>query len=99
METDPVSYRETRQHLRHPTVPAADCDDGPIRDGLHVRRQEDQRKMARDDYRNPGPYKYPAGTVAYEVDTPVKPARQETPTNAKPSEKGGKPTQMKGMKM
>jgi hypothetical protein len=37
--------------------------------------------------------------VAYEVDTPVEPARRETPTIAKPPEKGGKPTQMKGMKM
>jgi hypothetical protein len=31
-----------------------------IRDGL-----------ARDDYRDPSPYKFPPGTVAYEVDTPA----------------------------
>ena len=24
--------------------------------------------LARDDYRDPGPYKFPPGTVAYEVD-------------------------------
>jgi manganese oxidase len=27
--------------------------------------------LARDDYRDPGPYKHPPGTVAYEVETPA----------------------------
>jgi hypothetical protein len=29
--------------------------------------------LARDDYKNPGWYKHPAGTVAYKVDTPAVP--------------------------
>lgn len=55
--------------------------------------------LARDDYRDPGPYKFPAGTVAYEIDAPVtEPARQNTPAPAAPTaEKRGK--SMKGMKM
>ena len=34
--------------------------------------------LARDDYRDPGPYKFPQGTVAYEVTPPAaEPARQK----------------------
>jgi hypothetical protein len=34
--------------------------------------------LARDDYRDPGPYKFPQGTVAYEVTAPAaEPARQK----------------------
>jgi hypothetical protein len=45
--------------------------------------------LARDDYRDPGPYKFPQGTVAYEVTPPAaEPARQQ----------GGTPP-MKNMKM
>ena len=72
---------------------------GPIEMGGMFTVMKIREGLARNDYRDPGPYKYPAGTVAYEVDTPVEPARRETPTIAKPPEKGGKPTQMKGMKM
>jgi hypothetical protein len=33
--------------------------------------------LTRGDYKDPGPYKHPAGTVAYEVDPPQKdPPRQ-----------------------
>jgi hypothetical protein len=33
--------------------------------------------LARDDYRDPGPYQFPQGTVAYEVASPAtEPARQ-----------------------
>jgi hypothetical protein len=54
--------------------------------------------MARDDYRDPGPYKYPAGTVAYEVDAPAaEPQRRESPSTKPPiHDKSGS---MKGMKM
>ena len=31
VQNDPVSRRETCQHLGHPTVSVADCDDGGIR--------------------------------------------------------------------
>jgi len=70
-------------------APAANTD--KIREGL-----------ARDDYRDPGAYQHPPGTVAYEVDAPAtEPARQEGPATAKPpaNDKPGKPAQMKGMKM
>jgi hypothetical protein len=34
--------------------------------------------LARDDYRDPGPYQFPRGTVAYEVTPPAtEPARQQ----------------------
>jgi hypothetical protein len=50
--------------------------------------------LARDDYSDPGDYRYPQGSVAYEVETPAAaPARHETPAKVKDS----KP--MKGMKM
>jgi hypothetical protein len=39
--------------------------------------------LARDDYRDPGPYKFPQGTVAYEVAAPdAAPVRQpDNPTH------------------
>jgi manganese oxidase len=61
--------------------------------------------MARDDYRDPGPYQHPAGTVAYEVDAPSTEApRQENKHENKHENKqdnndGGKPPKdTKGMK-
>ena len=56
--------------------------------------------MARDDYSDPGPYKYPQGTVAYEVDVPAAaPARQTSPTTFAPAIKGKRSKPMNGMKM
>jgi hypothetical protein len=56
--------------------------------------------LARDDYGDPGPYKHPQGSVAYEVETPAAmPARQQTPATSLPTGKGNKPPSMKGMKM
>ena len=40
-----------------------------IRDGL-----------ARDDYKDPGPYKHPQGTVAYEIETPQSEAPRQVAT-------------------
>jgi hypothetical protein len=54
-----------------------------IRDGL-----------ARDSYADPGPYKNPPGTVAYEIDAPV----SEPPRQVAPKDKS-KPADMKGMNM
>jgi hypothetical protein len=57
--------------------------------------------MARDDYRDPGPYRHPAGTVAYEVDAPSTEApRQENKhQNKQDNNDGGKPPKdTKGMK-
>ena len=51
------------------------------------------RILARDDYKDPGNYDYPKGTVAYKVDAP--PA--EAPRQNKPKE-SAKPTEMKAMK-
>ena len=64
---------------------------GPIEMGGMFTVMKIRDGMARDDYRDPGPYKYPAGTVAYEVDTPFEPVRRETPTSAKLPVRGGKP--------
>ena len=34
--------------------------------------------LAHDDYSDPGPYRHPPGTVAYEVDAPpLEPARRD----------------------
>jgi hypothetical protein len=49
--------------------------------------------LARDDYKDPDPYKFPKGTVAYEIETPP----SEAPRQVVPKDKG-KPTEMKGMK-
>jgi hypothetical protein len=35
--------------------------------------------IARDDYKDPGPYKHPPGTVAFEVASAVAPAAQKSP--------------------
>jgi len=54
--------------------------------------------LSRDDYRDPGPYQHPPGTVAYEVEAPaVEPQRQQRP--AATDKKAAKPANMKGMKM
>ncbi len=75
---------------------------GPIEMGGMFTVVKIREGLARDDYRDPGPYKHPQGTVAYEVDAPAaEPARQQSPGTPKPSasDKPGKPMQMKGMKM
>jgi hypothetical protein len=42
--------------------------------------------LARGDYADPGPYKHPAGTIAYEYTGPVSdPARRVTPESGKPA--------------
>jgi hypothetical protein len=56
-----------------------------IRDGL-----------ARDDYKDPGPYKHPQGTVAYEIETPQSEAPRQVAPNDKSKPAGSK--DMKGMK-
>jgi hypothetical protein len=74
---------------------------GPIEMGGMFTVMKIREGLARDDYRDPGSYKHPQGTVAHEVDAPTaEPARQPSPTAKPPaSDRGGKPTQMKGMKM
>jgi len=41
---------------------------GPIEMGGMFTVVKIREGLARDDYRDPGPYKHPQGTVAYEVD-------------------------------
>ncbi len=52
--------------------------------------------LARDDYRDPGPYAFPAGTVAYEVEAPAAEPPRGNPS-MQPGEGGAPP--MKAMKM
>src|SRR5258708_36871459 len=75
---------------------------GPIEMGGMFTVVKIREGLARDDYRDPGPYQHPPGTVAYEVDAPAtEPARQEGPAAAKPppNDRPAKPARMKGMKM
>jgi hypothetical protein len=44
---------------------------GPIEMGGMFTVVKIREGLARDDYRDPGPYKHPPGTVAYEVDAPA----------------------------
>jgi FtsP/CotA-like multicopper oxidase with cupredoxin domain len=53
---------------------------GPIEMGGMFTVMKIREGLGRDDYRDPGPYKHPAGTVAYEIDAPVaEPPRQQPP--------------------
>jgi manganese oxidase len=75
---------------------------GPIEMGGMFTAMKIRKAMARDDYSDPGPYKFPQGTVAYEVNSPSQEAaRREQPATAKPRamERGDKPMQMKTTKM
>jgi hypothetical protein len=70
---------------------------GPIEMGGMFTVMKIREGLGRDDYRDPGPYKHPAGTVAYEIQTPaVEPPRQQPPAT---NDKGAKPMNTKGMKM
>jgi hypothetical protein len=66
---------------------------GPIEMGGMFTVMKIREGLARDDYKDPGPYKFPKGTVAYEVDAPPADALRQS----KPKEPV-KPTEMKGMK-
>ncbi len=74
---------------------------GPIEMGGMFTVMKIREGLAPGDYKDPGPYEFPKGTVAYEVEAPAETApRQPEPTTAtKPiGSKGGKATQgMKGM--
>jgi hypothetical protein len=73
---------------------------GPIEMGGMFTVMKIREGLARDDYRDPGDYHFPQGSVAYEVETPAAaPARQETPTMAAPPAKSNGTKPMKGMKM
>jgi hypothetical protein len=70
---------------------------GPIEMGGMFTVMKIREGMARDDYSDPGPYKHPSGTVAYEIDAPAaEPARH---TGDKSDPGVAKMKGMKGMKM
>ena len=76
---------------------------GPIEMGGMFTVMKIREGLARDDYKDPGPYKNPAGTVAYEIDAPQSEAPRQTgskaPAKAEPKDmKGMKGMDMKGMK-
>ena len=59
---------------------------GPIEMGGMFTVMKIREGMGRDDYSDPGPYKFPKGTVAYEIETPAaEPPRRDSqpigPTN------------------
>jgi FtsP/CotA-like multicopper oxidase with cupredoxin domain len=66
---------------------------GPIEMGGMFTVMKIREGLARDDYKDPGPYKFPKGTVAWQVDTP----KTEAPRENKPKE-SAKPTEMKAVK-
>ena len=67
---------------------------GPIEMGGMFTVMKIREGMARDDYRDPGHYDYPKGSVAYEVSAPDSDApRQTKPMEMKHDMKG-----IKGMK-
>ena len=69
---------------------------GPIEMGGMFTVMKIREGLARDDYKDPGPYKYPAGTVAFEVDAPwEQPMRKDKPAG---TPKDGDMKAMKGMK-
>ena len=56
---------------------------GPIEMGGMFTVMKIRKAMARDDCSDPGPYKFPQGTVAYEVNSPSQEAaRREQPATA-----------------
>ncbi len=74
---------------------------GPIEMGGMFTVMKIREDLAHGDYRDPAPYKHPAGTIAHEVEAPsAEPARRQSPVTIKPSQGGGKPKHdVKGMKM
>src|ERR1700716_3283680 len=66
---------------------------GPVEMGGMFTTVKIRDGLARDSYADPGPYKNPQGTVAYEVDAPTAEVQRQN----KPKE-SAKPTEMKGMK-
>jgi len=71
---------------------------GPIEMGGMFTTVKIRDGLARDSYADPGPYKNPPGTVAYEIETPQSEAPRQTGKDKPTKEQGSKPMDMKGMK-
>jgi hypothetical protein len=72
---------------------------GPIEMGGMFTVMKIREGLARDDYRDPGPYNHPKGSVAYEVEAP--PGDAPRPAGLKggtAKARGSRPGEMKGMK-
>jgi manganese oxidase len=73
---------------------------GPIEMGGMFTVVKVRDGLARNDYGDPGPYRHPQGTVAYEIEMPPREApRQTGPGNKPAGEPESKPMEMKGMKV
>lgn len=72
---------------------------GPIEMGGMFTVMKIREGLARDDFSDPGPYRHPAGTVAYEIEAPAAGPPRQPPPPAGNGSKATKPTNMKGMKM
>jgi len=60
---------------------------GPIEMGGMFSVVKVREDLAREDYRDPGPYQFPHGSVAYEIDAPAsEPPRRDDPATAKPAQ-------------
>jgi FtsP/CotA-like multicopper oxidase with cupredoxin domain len=71
---------------------------GPVEMGGMFTVMKIREGLARDDYTDPGPYKFPAGTVAYEVEAPAEQPRSPT-DRATPPHDMKSMSPMKGMQM
>jgi manganese oxidase len=72
---------------------------GPIEMGGMFTVMKIREGLARDDYRDPGPYQNPTGTVAYAIEAPsAQPMRQQGSAPASGT-RPAKPMNMEGMKM
>jgi hypothetical protein len=69
---------------------------GPIEMGGMFTVMKIREGLARDDYRDPGPYKNPPGTVAYEIDVPQSDAPRQP---GKKAPAASDPKHMKGLDM
>jgi hypothetical protein len=70
---------------------------GPIEMGGMFTTMKIREGLARDDYRDPGPYEFPKGTVAYEVAAP--PSEAPRQVDGKTGSKPAASKDMKGMTM
>jgi FtsP/CotA-like multicopper oxidase with cupredoxin domain len=70
---------------------------GPIEMGGMFTVMKIREGLARDDYKDPGPYDFPKGTVAYEVAAPDSTAPRQV--NVKTKSNSAAPQDMKGMNM
>jgi manganese oxidase len=71
---------------------------GPVEMGGMFTVMKIREGLARADYTDPGPYKFPAGTVAYEVEAPAEQPRSPT-DRATPPHDMKSMSPMKGMQM